>query len=184
MTASLTVGFFYVKKMTTYITQDENGHITASADWAFPGSLPADHPVLRGYDGKLYFKDELPVKPEPPLSEQKAAKKAALNDAFERLMAKAHCRSSLDFEIDANEKADRNIRQLLTVVKADETVSFCDYDNDYHQVTGAGLETLLADVACHTRLRYAEKWALRKAIDAARTSEELDGVVIPPVGWY
>lgn len=54
-----------------YITTDENGDITASADWAFPGSHPCDVDVVRYPNGKLYREDALPpVYGKPNTSEQ------------------------------------------------------------------------------------------------------------------
>ena len=54
-----------------YITTDENGDITASADWAFPGSHPCDVDVVRYPNGKLYREDALPpVYGNPGTSEQ------------------------------------------------------------------------------------------------------------------
>lgn len=54
-----------------YITTDENGDITASADWAFPGSHPCDVDVVRYPNGKLYREDAFPpVYGKPNTSEQ------------------------------------------------------------------------------------------------------------------
>lgn len=58
--------------MITYITKDTNGAITASADWAFPGSEQVDYEVIRAWDGKLYKAGEAPVKPGKTVDEQVA----------------------------------------------------------------------------------------------------------------
>ena len=46
--------------MSVYITTDESGHITASADWPFPGSTLCTCDVVRYPDGRLYREDALP----------------------------------------------------------------------------------------------------------------------------
>ncbi len=165
--------------MNTYITQDINGNITASADWAFPGSTRAGQPVLRGHDGKLYFKDELPLKPQPSLSEQKAAKKDALNAAFETASKEAHCNSSVGFVINADEMANRNISSLIIAMEATgrETARFCAFDNTFHPVTLDQLKTMQLEIIAHAQGLYERKWALREKIDAATTVEELETIV-------
>ena len=49
--------------MPNYVTIDENGKITAAAEWPFPGSIPAAEEVVRGYDGGLYYKSAVPSAP-------------------------------------------------------------------------------------------------------------------------
>lgn len=49
--------------MLNYVTIDENGKIIAAAEWPFPGSIPAEEEVVRGYDGGLYYKSAVPSAP-------------------------------------------------------------------------------------------------------------------------
>ena len=56
--------------MVTYVTFDNTGVITASADWAFPGSERVDYEVIRAWDGKLYKAGEAPVKPGKTVNEK------------------------------------------------------------------------------------------------------------------
>ena len=57
--------------MPTYITTDETGRITASADWQFPGSTLCPCDVVRYPNGGLYRTDALPpVYGNPGTSEQ------------------------------------------------------------------------------------------------------------------
>lgn len=51
--------------MSTFITKDETGAITACADWTFPGSVQVDFDVVRGWDGRLY---EAGTEPSEPAS--------------------------------------------------------------------------------------------------------------------
>ena len=57
--------------MTTYITVDDTGRVTASADWQFPGSEPCPCEVIRYPNGQLYRADTLPpVYANPGTAEQ------------------------------------------------------------------------------------------------------------------
>lgn len=57
--------------MPTYITTDESGRITASADWPFQGSVLCPCDVVRYPNGGLYRADTLPpVYGNPGTSEQ------------------------------------------------------------------------------------------------------------------
>ena len=51
--------------MSAYVIIGEDGCITHSADWAFPGSEEVDFEVVRGWDGKLYKAGEEPTPPAP-----------------------------------------------------------------------------------------------------------------------
>lgn len=46
--------------MPTYITTDDLGNITASADWLFPGSVLCPCEVVRYINGQIYRVDSLP----------------------------------------------------------------------------------------------------------------------------
>lgn len=63
--------------MSTYITTDEAGAITAQADWAFPGGVCIDCDVVRGYDGRLYKAGEESAPPAPTEEQLYAALRAA-----------------------------------------------------------------------------------------------------------
>ncbi len=118
----------------------------------------------------------------PTLDWQKQEKLAQLGAWFNAASANAHLTSSLGFEIDADEVANRNIEGLLVAVQAgqvSEPVYFMDYTNQVHPVTLADLETMRLEVIANGQALYQQKWALRNAIEAAQTQEELDVIVIP-----
>ena len=129
--------------------------------------------IEQGYDGNWYEKGQAPQR---PLEEARAAKLAELNAAFESASKEAHCRSSLGFDIDADETANRNVTSLLVALEAtgEQTVPFCAYDNTFHEVTPDQLKTLQLEIIAHARTLYARKWALREAIAAAETVKELE----------
>lgn len=57
--------------MLFYSINEENGHITESADWPFPGSAPCPCDIVRYPNGSLYREDNLPpVYGKPGTSEQ------------------------------------------------------------------------------------------------------------------
>lgn len=64
----------------SYITKDENGTITAAADWPFPGSEQVDYEIVRSWDGRLYKAGE---EPAPPLAEAQNAKRMEINAGFD-----------------------------------------------------------------------------------------------------
>lgn len=71
---------------STYYTT-ENGKITQSADWPFPGAIETDKEIVRGYDGALYFAGEEPVYNGLTSDEMKAQFNAAIEvrlNAFAR----------------------------------------------------------------------------------------------------
>ena len=93
----------------------------------------------------------------------------------------AHLTSSLGFEIDANDAANRNISGLVTFMEnegAPENLQFCDYNNKFHTVTLADLRTMQQEIITNGSALYARKWAFRDAINAAATAEELNAIVI------
>ncbi|WP_462370383.1 DUF4376 domain-containing protein [Oxalobacter formigenes] len=123
---------------------------------------------------------EVVALPEQTLEEAKSEKLAELNAAFTSTSETAHCLSSAGFEINADETANRNIASLIVAMEATgaETVPFCLYDNTFQNVTLAQLKTMQLDVIAHAQALYAQKWALREAIHAAETLEELNAIGI------
>ena len=67
--------------MQYYTTDPNDGSIAASADFRFSDDcLETERAIVRGYDGKLYFSDECPVKPdELARKERRAAFDAAIS---------------------------------------------------------------------------------------------------------
>ena len=118
--------------------------------------------------------------PEPPtLEEARAAKLEEINAAFERAGAAGHVTSSLGFEIDANERANRDTEGLITVLSATGAAGtlFCDYNNVMREVTLDDLKTIRLEIIAHGQALYAKKWLLREAVNAAQSVEEIQAVV-------
>lgn len=113
--------------------------------------------------------------------ETRKRKEAELTEAFSTAQQKAHLTSSVGFEIDANETANRNVAGLVTLLSASGApayVEFCDYHNEMHRVTLADLKTMQQEIIAYGSQLYAKKWALRDRIASAKTSEELNAIEI------
>ncbi len=123
--------------------------------------------------------------PVIPFDVAKSQKLAELAAWFAWASGHAHLTSSLGFEIDADEVANRDIEGLITAVEAGmlaEPVSFMDFTNTVHPVYLSDLKTMRLEVIANGQALYQQKWALRSAIEAATDQAELDAVVIPAVG--
>ena len=131
--------------------------------------------VEQGYDGVWYEKG---YAPEKPIEQARSEKLVVLEAVFESASKQAHCLSSVGFEIDADDKADRNIRGLLVVTPDEETVLFRAYDDTFHKVTGVDLKTMLKDIVNNGNALYQKKWQIESAINAAETVAELEAIDI------
>lgn len=122
----------------------------------------------------------IPEPPAPTLEEVKTGKLAELNAAFATASTNAHCRSSLGFEMDADEVANRNIEGLVFVMQPGESTLFRAYDNSFHSVTREELETMRKEIVVNSQWLYQAKWTLENRIATAETAEALDAIVLSP----
>ena len=116
----------------------------------------------------------------PTLEEARTEKLAELEAAFNTASQKAHCTSSVGFEIDADETANRNIEGLVLVMQPEETTLFRAYDNTFHEVTREQLETMRKEIVVNSQKLYQAKWTLENRISTAETAEALDAIVLSP----
>ena len=124
--------------------------------------------------------DEINTPYVPTLEEAKTAKLAALESAFNAASEQAHCMSSVGFEIDADETANRDVTGLIRVLKATGTDSsiFRAYDNGFHSVTLEQLETMLTEISLNGQYLYQAKWTTEARIQAAQTVGEVEAMTI------
>lgn len=118
--------------------------------------------------------------PEEMLAGAKATRLALLSERFAVAEREGHFLSSLGFEVDANETANRNVAGLVTMLEATgekETV-FCDYGNVMRHVTLGQLQSLQLELIAYGRMLYARKWELREAVNAAQTPEAVAAIEI------
>ena len=113
--------------------------------------------------------------PAPTLDELKAQKLEVLNAAHEQAEEDAHVRSSLGFEIDADDRANRDIDGILKTI-GDGTVLFCDYENNFHELNRAQCETLQIEIIQNAQALYAQKWQYRTQVEVAESVEELEAI--------
>lgn len=117
----------------------------------------------------------------PTLEDARNSKLSELSEKFSAAEKDAHLTSSLGIVINAGDKANRNIEGLLKLMDAMpdmETVDFCCYDNTEIPVTMANLKTMQIEVILSGNDLYQQKWAFRRAINAAKSKEELEAVAI------
>ena len=133
--------------------------------------------IEQGHDGTWYEKGHAPQR---PLEEARTEKLAELEAAFNTASQKAHCTSSVGFEIDADEIANRNIEGLVLVMQPEETTLFRAYDNTFHEVTREQLETMRKEIVVNSQYLYQAKWTMEARIKAAETTEALKIIVVTP----
>lgn len=123
--------------------------------------------------GDYYEICEIPAPPLPELEAYKEQRKNELTTLHEAAEKEAHILSSLGFEIDANDRANRDIAGLLITTGEDETVSFCDYSNEMRQVNRSQLEIMQREIIENAQYLYSQKWNYRNQIEECETSEAL-----------
>ena len=133
--------------------------------------------IEQGHDGTWYEKGHAPQR---PLEEARTEKLAELERAFNTASHKAHCTSSVGFEIDADETANRNIEGLVLVMQPEETTLFRAYDNTFHEVTREQLGTMRKEIVVNSQYLYQAKWTMEARIRAAETAEALKIIVVTP----
>lgn len=99
-----------------------------------------------------------------------------LNADFETVKERSHLKSSLGFEVDANQTANENVNGLLITI-GEGTCQFCDYYNQFHELNKSQLETLQSEIIQNAQSLYAQKWQYRTAIEQCSDNEGLDQVV-------
>lgn len=115
--------------------------------------------------------------PEPTaaelLTEARAERMSVLAEAFEKAQQEGHFASSLGFEVDATERAKRDVDGLILILEAtgQTGAAYCDYGNAMHRVTLDQLKKLQLEIIMYGQMLYARKWELREAICAAETPE-------------
>lgn len=99
-----------------------------------------------------------------------------LNTEFEQAKTDAHLTSSLGFEIDANQTANENITGLLVTI-GNATTQFCDYNNVFHEVNKADLETMQTEIIQNAQYLYQQKWSYRTQIEECTDGDALDEIL-------
>ena len=118
------------------------------------------------------------LEPEAMLYYARQDKLAELEQKFNYMLENGHMTCSFGVEIDANNDALRNVGNLLLVMGADDKELFCDYNNQFHELTRIQVELLQKEIIGHIKGLYAKKWSYREQINTLTTAEEVDNIVI------
>ena len=138
------------------------------------GSVVKFHPE-RG----TYFEDpeEIPYQ-EETLESKKSGKEEYLKFKFDSAVKDAFVDSSLGFRANANEEAIRAIGGLVTLSETQEEISFCDFDNLFHDLNTTELKVLYNEVLVNFTNLKEQKWKYRDAIMMVTSEEELNAIDI------
>lgn len=116
------------------------------------------------------------------LENVKARKLAELSRAMEeaKVSSSVSILSSTGYTVNANTTAKQNVDGVITTMTATgrEVVGFMTYDNQLINMTLEQLKTIQLELISYGNNLYARKWALRSQIEACKTKEEVDAVVI------
>lgn len=116
------------------------------------------------------------------LENVKARKLAELNRAMEeaKVSSSVSILSSTGYTVNANTTAKQNVDGLIMAMTATgrEVVGFMTYDNQLINMTLEQLKTIQLELISYGNNLYARKWALRSQIEACKTKEEVDAIVI------
>lgn len=85
-------------------------------------------------------------------------------------------KSTLGFPVDTSEKSIVNIDSRIKTIDSskEDPITFCDANNDLHQISLGDLDTILSEIIAYRNERYSSKWAVRQSIDAAKTFKQMD----------
>ena len=164
---------YYGKKQGVYVdlTKDvivmDVGHGPYIDQWNISDKLP--QPSMEELEA---------LEPEAIAHYARSDKLAELDQKFNYELENGHMACSFGVEIDANNDALRNVGNLLLVMGAEDKEMFCDYNNQFHELTKQQVEQIQAEIIGHIRGLYAQKWSYRNQINTLTTPEEINSIVI------
>lgn len=138
--------------------------------------------IEKDAEGKRRF--QIVKVPEPTVNEVRAQKLAELEQKFLAWYEKeATVTSSLGFVADSDARAMMDTSGLVTTLEAQpaetrSTVAFMDANNEAHMLTLEQMKTVQLEIIQNGQSAYAQKWALREAINSAETVEALNAIEI------
>lgn len=118
------------------------------------------------------------LEPEAMLYYTRQNKLAELDTKFNDALENGHMTCSFGVEIDANNDALRNVGNLLLVMGPEDKEMFCDYNNQFHELTKQQIEKVQSEIIGYIRSLYSKKWSYRDQINTLTTAEEIDSIVI------
>ena len=133
-------------------------------------------------DGQRRF--QIVAVPAPTLDEVKQQKLSELEQAFLQWYEQdATVTSSMGFVADSDARAMMDVSGLVTTLEATpaqsrSTVAFMDHDNEAQMLTLEQMKKLQLEIIQNGQSAYAQKWALRTAIEQAQDVQALEGITI------
>lgn len=160
----------------------------------FEGVYPPEAAVWCNSHGDRYIKElekegakrrfQIVAVPAPTLEEVKTQKLSELEQKFLAWYeTEATVTSSLGFVADSDARAMMDTSGLVTTLEARSeeargTVAFMDHDNVAHQLTLDQMKTVNLEIIQNGQSAYAQKWALRTAIEQAQDVEAVNAISI------
>lgn len=162
--------YTYDNEYTGFIAVSEIFPIEPS--YADVRNIPLENAKL--LDGELYDNRELEY--------WKLVKTKELNDYLNNA-DNAGYMTTLNIKSDCTENSISKLNLGLSnynliATKDTDKVGFCDYNNDLHSITFAQFKQICKEVGADYSNRYGKKWTVRKAINEAKTIEEIQAIVI------
>lgn len=111
------------------------------------------------------------------IEEERGQKLSELKQYYSQQSQSAHIMSSVGIEINANDAASKDIEDLIRSIKGgirSEPVSFCDYRNNFSNVSLENLEKMLLEVIQHQQILKDKKFAVRDIITRSDEPENID----------
>ena len=164
----------------------ENGRLgtnTQSAAMAYKLGFDIEHNYISindvqwsDLDGKCYRKELCPMKDLTEKKQDKLAELSMITDQFEQNKCDSmYVVSSLGFRANADRRSLQNVSNLIDI--GVET-QFKDYDNQFHLLSVADLETLALEIKKNGANLYTQKFTMQYQISNLSSEQEIENFEI------
>ncbi len=174
---SFETGGFYLEEVHGKAGMPKDVVILSAGEYSsLLNGLAAGKRIVRNAQGRPALAEQ----PEPSLEEARAKKLEEISVKFSAAERNGRLASSLGFEINADEIANRNTEGLITRMEhtgAGATL-FCDYNNQMRDVTLAQIKTMRQEIIAYGQALYARKWQLRAQADAAESVADIQKIIV------
>ena len=164
----------------------ENGRLgtnTQSAEMAYKLGFDIEHNYISisdvqqsDLDGGIYRKSECPMKGLTEKKQDKLAELSMIANKFEQNKCDSmFVVSSLGFRANADRRSLQNVSNLVDI--GVET-QFKDYDDQFHLLSVADLETLALEIKKNGANLYSQKFTMQYQIASAQSEQDLENIQI------
>lgn len=173
----------FVGVKVSHKSQTEHSRLMRKLLQDFVKEDSENYRIVRGSkeDGLWWSVEKIP---EKTIDEVRAEKLSELDSAFMSWYEdKATVTTSLGFVADSDARAMMDVNGLVTTLEAQpvesrSSVAFRDANNQTHLLSLEQLKTVQVEIIQNGQSAYRQKWALRTAIEAAQTKEDLEAIEI------